>query len=305
MKLSTACLLSCLLPVIAMAETELIHQPTYETGEKIRMEVEVKTDQSLTINGMNLESGADNFIVTTETIEEASGLKTTRKGQFETFQMLIKLPGGQELQFDAANPDATTAAGPLGQIADFVKTVAAATWTSKTDEDGEIQSVEYDGDLSKIPEAFKGDISPERTKRQVETHLKRFPGKPVSVGDTWQRDETANLGQGQEFQLQRKFTYLGPEERNGKMMEKVAMKTTGVAFDVGSQLPLQVKESDLKVESSEGAYWYDPELKEIVEIQDKNNFVGTMTFVANGNELPAELDLTMEVGTKFQRVAAE
>jgi len=127
----------------------------------------------------------------------------------------------------------------------------------------------------------------------------------VNIGDTWQRDETANLGQGQEFQLQRTFTYLGPEERNGKTMEKVDMKTTSVAFDIGGQLPLQLKESDLKVESSEGAYWYDPELKEIVEIHDKNNFVGTMTFVANGNELPAELDLTMEVGTKFKRMAGE
>lgn len=305
MKLATASLLALLLPIAAMAETELIHQPTYEAGETIRMEVEVKTDQSLKINGMNLDTGGDNFIVTTETIEEASGMKTTRKGKFDTFQMLVKLPGGQELQFDAANPDATTAAGPLGQIADFVKAVSAATWTSKTDENGQIQSVEYEGDLSDIPETFKGDLSPERTKKQVETHLKRLPGKTVNVGDSWERDETANLGQGQEFQLQRTFTYLGPDEHNGKMMEKVGMKTTSVAFDLGGNLPLQLKESDLKVESSDGAYWYDPELREIVEIQDKNNFVGTMTFVANGNELPAELDLTMEVGTKFKRVAAK
>ena len=85
-------------------------------------------------------------------------------------------------------------------------------------------------------------------------------------------------------------------------MEKIKSETKSLTYELdGGSIPLELKESDLSVKSSEGTLWYDPDLKQVVETTEAMTIVGTMKFLANGQELPAELDLTMKIKSTMKR----
>ena len=58
--------------------------------------------------------------------------------------------------------------------------------------------------------------------------------------------------------------------------------------------------SDLKVESSEGTILFDREAGRVVESRGKLHVKGSMTLSAGGQELPGELDITMETTSELQ-----
>ncbi|MBT5020714.1 MAG: hypothetical protein HON04_18435 [Planctomicrobium sp.] len=146
---------------------------------------------------------------------------------------------------------------------------------------------------------FKSEVSGEQRKIDQKKMIDRLPGKAVAVGDKWERNEEANLGSGQKFYLVQEFTYDGPVEKGGQTFEKISYVTKSVDFDItGGLVPVEVKETDLKIGSSTATMLYDPSRKVVTEVDDKMQVVGTLTLIANGTELPSELDLTMHMKTK-------
>lgn len=285
----------------ASAQTSFEYGPTFTTGQVIKTEVSIEADQDLTIAGMLLESGNTSFVVTEETVTQANGSTAKFTGKIASFQANINLPGGLSINFDSGNPDAANEqVGPLAQVVEFMKLMSTATWT-KTMKDGEVVAVKYADELTNnVPEAFRSEIDPENEIKQHRQMVARLPETPVSKGDTWKRNQEINIGQGQTFFTESEFTYLGSEMHNGKPMEKIGSKILTLKYDLGNgaAIPLELKSSDLKVESSEGVLWYDPATKGIPEANESFHVTGTMTFIANGMELPAELDLTMSFNTK-------
>src|SRR5690606_19274980 len=115
-----------------------------------------------------------------------------------------------------------------------------------------------DGFLNEVPEIYREDISTASRKQIQQQMINRFPGKKVSVGETWKRNEEIHLGSGQKFYTEREFTYQGEKEHLGRILHKVEMTTNTIQFDItGTSIPLQVKQSSLRIKSSQGEYWYD------------------------------------------------
>ena len=289
-------------PTMVSAETNLSHSPSYKEGDETLTEVEMEIDQTLSIAGMDVETAVSNFIVVKETVTDPTPGQVTIKGEMHKMQMDMSLPGGMSLNYDSGSSNNQAPAGPLAPIKDYLDVASEATWTVVYGQDGKVKSASYDIDETKVPEMFQSEMTDERLTTETNIGIDRMPKEPVSKGDTWERNEQAFLGNGQIFYLVREYTYLGREEHNGKPMEKIAAKTKSVTFEIeGDSLPLQLKESDLSVKSSKGTLWYSPEQKQVVESEDDTHFVGTMTFTAQGQELPAELDLTMKVKTNVKR----
>jgi hypothetical protein len=61
-----------------------------------------------------------------------------------------------------------------------------------------------------------------------------------------------------------------------------------------------VTKSDLKIDSGDGTILFDREVGAIVSAKGKTRIKGSMTFDAGGQELPGDLDLTIETDTELQ-----
>lgn len=280
----------------------LKHAPTYTQGAVKKTEVESETRQTLTIAGMPLESKSTTFAISKETVVDPTpgAVKTTN--QFEVFQITVNIPGGGEVSFDSGGSETIAEGdGPIESMKRYFKLLSSMEWTTILGADGKVTKVEFaPGVADRVPELFKAELNPERWKREANRELDRLPNSLVKVGETWDRDSESELGSGQKFLLNKEYRYVGRVERNGRPMDHVVIDTKSVKYEIGpdSTLPLQVKESDLKINSSKGDLWFDPELKVLAEIQETMHITGKLILVINGNELPSELDLTMKVHSR-------
>jgi len=68
-----------------------------------------------------------------------------------------------------------------------------------------------------------------------------------------------------------------------------------------SPLPIRVKDSQRKVKESKGVVLFDRKLGRIVQSKEWFRIAGGITLVANGQELPSELDLKMETEVAIKR----
>lgn len=126
-----------------------------------------------------------------------------------------------------------------------------------------------------------------------------FPDTPVNKGDTWKRTEDWHIEGGQTLSFDRTYEYVGTEDKDGRPVDKIKVTDEAVRYQLGSNtVNLSVKESDLKIESSEGTLLFDRELGAILERTITSRITGKLTFLLGGQELPAELDLKITRDTQ-------
>lgn len=294
--------LTCLTPQTAQAQVALKYAPKYTAGAAITHEVNIQSNQTLTIAGMPLETKAENFVVVKEQVESAAADgSAVVNGGIDTMQLDLSLPGGLSYQFNSSNPAATQSPVPeLDEVTKFLTEFCKSRWTCDVGSNGHIRNLKYTDDLlSKIPEKMQGEASPEKMMRQTNQGIDRLPGKETQVGDSWERQETLELDGGQSFRMQKKFTYKGVEDHGGKKLHRIDVETGKIEYEAAQPIgPLEVKGSDIKIDSSQGTLWYDVELGRVVESTETMHVVGDIQFSVMGNELPGELDLTLTTTEK-------
>ncbi|MCA9078796.1 MAG: hypothetical protein KDA93_27480 [Planctomycetaceae bacterium] len=299
-------LLSCVViaSVAASAEAQvsLNYSPAVTEGTKIRTEMEVENTQTMTIAGMALETQANNFATIVTTIDkptDSGGYTST--GGYEVLQADLSLPGGFKVQFNSNNPGEAPANPQVAMIHGMLKAMAPAKWSLEMGADHKVLKAEFiDGPIKGVSDIFKHDLDPERIKERGNNEVFIYATEPVKPGESWTRVEKLDLGSGQSFELEREYTYVGPEEKAGRKLEKVTVAVKSVDLQVADNpaLPAKVSESELKVESSEGTLWYDPEQKLYVDTDQTFRVKGSITLTINGMDLPGELDLTMKAKSK-------
>ncbi len=297
---------SCLvvLCVVASAEAQvsLVYNPPTKQGTVIRTEAEIENQQTLTIAGMPLETEANNFATAVTTIGPSTATGGyTATGEYEVLQADLSLPGGLKVAFNSNNLGEGPANPQAAMIVDMLRAMAPAKWKLELGSDHKVLKAEYiGGPITGVSDVFKSDLDPERLKERGNNEVARYATEPMQPGETWKRTENLDLGSGQSFELEREYTYVGPEEKNGRPLEKVTVNVLSTILHVADNpaVPAKVTESDLTVESSEGDLWYDPELKLYVETQQQFHVKGSLTLAINGMELPGELDLTMKSKSK-------
>jgi hypothetical protein len=299
----------CLQPATALAQeaATLKYAPAWQAGVVQETEVEVKTDQVLTIAGMPLESHADSFMTMSEKVVGPTPPGGwSFEGGFSLVQSDIELPGGLKLSFNSNNPDQADAAGPLGIFVEALKATAGAKWVAETDAEHQLTKLEYvDDPFANVDAMLRGNTDPEAIKKQRKNELKRYPAEAVKPGETWTVTEETDLGGGQTITLEKEYTYAGSEQKNDKTLDKVTVKVLSAEYkmDPNAPSPAKVTDAELKVAESGGTYWYDRQLQVFGESQDKVRMTGTLSLEVNGQKLPGELDLTIESGSKTKFTA--
>lgn len=294
---------------LAQEAVTLKYAPPLQAGATQEAEIEVKSDQILTIAGMPLETHANTFLTSQEKIvgpSSAGGWKF--EGSFSLVQSDLEFPGGLKVSFNSNNPEQTGTDGPLGIFAEALKATAGAKWVAETDAEHQITKIEYiDDPFANVDDMLKGNTSPESLKKRRTMELQRYPSDPVKPGDKWTLSEESDLGGGQTLTLEKEYTYVGGEERDGRTFDKVTVKALTVEYkmDAAAPSPAKVTDSELIVAESQGTYWYDRQLQAFSEVHDSVRITGTLTMEINDQKLPGELDLTIATAAKAKVVAPE
>ncbi len=276
----------------------------YLPGTAATSQIEANTKQVLTIAGMNFENTSERFIITTSktgTRNEDGILPITTT--IDKLQVNLSFPGGIKEMFDSGNPEKKAENALLEPVFDLLRVLVKTKTTTLLDNENNIKAIEFpDNPAEKVGDDFKSSFDAEKRKKAAENERGVLPDKPVKAGDSWTHTTDADLSGGQTLTLETRYEYVGTEQKDGKTLDKITLKTISVryAMDPNAKSPLKVKSSELKVSSSEGTILFDREKGAVVTSVSKLRIEGDLKVDANGMELPATLDLTIENRTALQ-----
>jgi len=293
-------LVTLLVGFAATAPAQVTLKYKFPDGRKSTAEAKIKTSQTLTLAGNELVSGSEQSLtITSSNGQRSADGSLTVSNKIEALKAEVTLPGGTEIAFDSAKPDADPPGTQFDFLLDVFKATAKSTWESVMNQGNRVVAVKgRDAAFADLPEAVRGamkaQLDPEYLKAAANDELAKLPSDPVSPGDSWERTNTVRLDSGQRLTFTNKYTYEGNVQQDGKNLEKIASKTTAVDYSVEGESPLKVLASDLKVAASEGEILFDPAYGQIVSQHSKVQVKGSLKLEVMGMEFPGQLDLTME-----------
>lgn len=296
----------CLTAAAAYAQVEL--KPRVIEGSR-HTDQTMTLKQSLKIAGQEIPTTAEVVTATTLTAQKPAADGTVRVvNKTDRMALKVEAPGFQ-LNVDTAKPDAAPADNPMTRgVIEMLKALAAHPYTLVLDPKGAVKAVEgvdqiIQGAGQETAEMLKRELALPKLQRETAQELGALPDKAVKKGDRWERSEVHDIGAGQTLTLQTFYEYDGVVERGGRKLDRVNIFIGDVKYaqDANVMAGAKVTRSDLKAASSLGAYYFDRETGEVVERTTNVRITGPMTMEVNGMELPAELDLTMDVSTVTKR----
>ncbi len=297
-----------IVPTIASAQVKLEYK--YPENREFRYKTNTKIAQTLTLNGMAIETEA-----TEEVVSVAKHGKKRPDGtlpieqKIDSFHTELNLPGGINLSFDSKNPDAKIEIPQLEFLGEVFKLVGDITYTVVLDEKNGVKAIEGTEKMlaraDKLSEAARDSIRSrlenDKIKAKFEEDHHNLPDVLTRPGDSWRRSEMLDLGGGQTMTMEKKYEYVGTEKKGGKAYDKISVQTIKAEYkqDPDAKTPLKVVKSELKVESSSGTILFDREAGQLFDAKGKTRVKGSMTFSAGGMELPGELDLRLDSNTQM------
>ncbi len=301
-------LVALLASVATSAPAQVTLKYKFPDGRKSTSEAKVSTSQTLTLAGMEIVSGSEQSLtITATTGQRAADGTLTVSNKIEALKADVTLPGGVELNFDSANPDADPPGTQFDFLLDVFKLTAKSTWESVLSQDNRVVAVKgRDAVFADLPEtirdAMKEQLDPAYLTTVANDELDKLPSEPVSPGDSWERTNTVRLDSGQRLTFTNEYTYEGSVQQDGKNLEKITLKTEEVGYFVEGNSPLKVLESDLEVAASEGVILFDPAYGQIVSQRNKVQIKGSLKLELMNKEFPGQLDLTMENSVTMEEV---
>ena len=212
--------------------------------------------------------------------------------------------------YDSSEPDAKIDNAQLAFLGQVFKLAGEISYTVVLDGKAKVKAIEgAEKILEKADklepmarDAIRSRVESDKIKTQFEQSHAILPDVLARPGESWERTETLDAGGGQTLTFRKKYEYAGTEKKGDKTLDKITVKANDVklTMDPNTQSPAKVTKSDLKVESSDGTILFDREAGCVVESKGKTQIKGSLTLSIQGQDLPGELDLTMETTTTLQ-----
>ncbi|HEX3726570.1 MAG TPA: hypothetical protein VHV08_10025 [Pirellulales bacterium] len=288
---------------ISLGQVTLEHK--FAEGSTFTLEMVTKFEQKLTIAGMETDTNSDARAAVKTTVgkRDVEG-KLRVQQKIDTLQVLVGVMG-QNYTFDSANPD-EKGTSPLEMMRSVHKALTGQVTTIVYDKSNRATAVERDENALgavniEARELVKTQLDPENLKNEANESLDEIKSDPISKGDTWERVKAIHFGAGQIMDFKTQYTYQGTTEKDGKTFDKISSKALSVTFSLAnSPLPFSVKSSDLKPTESEGVILFDRQKGQVIESNTSNRVEGDIVFSYNDKDLPAKLDLKMDVATTIK-----
>ena len=286
----------------------------FPEGKKLTYKTTTKMHQVLTINGMEIPTDVDQTTVSSQSVGKRRNDSTLPVEQKpESIRVELSSFGGINITYDSSDPNAKIENEQVAFLGDVFKLAGEAVYTVVLDGQNKFKAIEGTEKLlekaDKLDEKAKGlirsQLEPDKLKKDFEQSHRNLPDVLARPGESWERTEDLEIGGGQTLSFRKKYEYAGTEKKGDKTLDKITSKATEVKYsmDPAAESPLKVTKSDLKVVSSDGTMLFDREAGCVVESKGKTQIKGSMTFSVQGQELPGELDLTMENSVQLQPAA--
>ncbi len=284
----------------------------YPEGTKLTYKSTSKTQQTLTLMGMGIETKQDATVVRSRSVGKKRPDATLPiEDKVESLHVEMTFPGGS-LIYDSSDPNVKIDNPALAFLGDVFKLTSQAAVTIVLDEHNKVKAVEGTEKLiekadkldAMAKDTIRSSFEPDKLKAKFVQEHTNLPEVLARSGEPWERTEVLDEG-GQTFTFRKKYEYLGTEKKGEKTLDKISSKATAVDLkqDPESKSPFKVVKSDLKIESSEGAMLFDREAGCVVDAKGKTRIKGALTFSVNGQELPGDIDLILESHTELQPAA--
>jgi len=280
---------------LAMAQVTL--KPKVTEGATYKTRETQKVTQTLSLNGQNLDTNSDVTITSQTDYGQRSADKSlSYKTTFVSVLADMDLYG-TKVKFDSAKPDAKSD-NPIADIVlDAFRKIKDTTLTFTLDGDNRLVTV--DG----IKEGT--GISADDLKSAHRQSNDRLPAEAVKPGDSWDRTEQMELGQGQILVVKRKYEYAGttpkfPTVKDSPQLDKITATDLTVEFKVkGEANPITVNECDLKVAESKNTFLFDREAGRFVDAQTALKIEGVLKLAVAGMALELA---HLKIETRHQEV---
>jgi hypothetical protein len=292
----------------ARAQVKLEYK--FPEGKTLTYKSTVKTNQVLTINGMEIPTDAEETVVVSQVNGKRAGDSTLPiQEKVESHRTDLTIPGGIQITYDSKDPDAKIDNEQLKFLEDVFKFAGSIAYTVVLDTKNKVKAVEGTEALLEKAEkldprvrgTMRGELQADKLKKKFEQLHANLPDVLARPGEPWERTETLSTG-GQEFSFRKKYEYTGTEKKGDKTLDKITSKVLDVKMiqQPNDESPLQVTKSDLKVESSEATILFDREAGCVVESNGKLHIKGSATYKIMDMELPGELDITFVTSQELQ-----
>jgi hypothetical protein len=293
----------------ARAQVKLEYK--FPEGQTLTYKTSLKIKQVITIMGMEIPSEVEETVVSSREVGKRAGDSTLPlQEKIVSVRNDMTLPGVGQITYDSKDPNAKIENEQLKMLEDVFKLASQIAYTVVLDANNKVKAVEGTEKLLEkadkldplVRDSMRSRLQADKLKAKFEQSHGNLPDVLARPGEPWERTETLDIGSGQELVFRRKYEYAGTEKKGDKALDKITTRTMEVKLkvDPDSQAPAKVTKSDLKVESSDGTILFDREAGRVAEARGKLHVKGTMTLSVQGQELPGELDLTMETNHELQ-----
>jgi hypothetical protein len=150
---------------------------------------------------------------------------------------------------------------------------------------------------------LKNQMNNEHLKRVHEQELSRLPKKAVKPGDAWEQVDDVDLGSGQMLKMERRYEYLGTEQRGGRQLDKIGItdkRVVSLDLPANPLVPIKVSNVNLDVAESKGTLYFDRERGLDASLNHLMHLKGKLTLTIGEQELPTDLDLKIEGTQKLK-----
>ena len=237
----------------AAAQTTLRYK--FTKGEKLNYELEQKMTMAMSFGGRDISFDMGQIIDMTWNVLDVDADGKAKMTQTIT-RLRFTMDGGPAGKIDFDSKDDKEIQGEAGKLmTPILRALAGAEIGLTMDSQGKISDVKVPEKLAKATKGFAGGpaggglgemFSEEGLKRMMDQSGLRLPKEAVAKGKTWEQQMEMKMPMGK-LKVETVNTYEGPAKRDGKELERVAMKPK-VAFELepGSPAKIAVKSQDAK-----------------------------------------------------------
>lgn len=212
--------------------------------------------------------------------------------QFTRVRMNLNAPTGG-FDFDSQSDEQPTGIGAL--MAPALKAMAKARFTMKMTPQGEIEHVEVSEEtvraLQSLPGAAQmgGAFTKEGLVNMVKQGSTSFPSEPLQKGGSWLNKLETELPQLGKMEAVSKLTYAGPEEVEGKSLERINVDlTTKIVPQQGGLAQVSIND-----QKSQGAVYFDNTAGRISHSEMLQNM--NLSVTVGGNNYEQRIEQTIKI----------
>jgi Family of unknown function (DUF6263) len=293
------------------AEAQVKLQYKFPEGQTLTYKKTEKASQVLKLAGQAFETEVKETVLTSWIFGKKQENSTQPiEEKIEAFATEMSLPGGINISYDSKDPNAKIAHPQLSYLDDVYKLLSHLDYTVVLDAQNKVKAVEGTEKIlektEKLNEMAKQTVRSAVDSQHLKEEFEENHGNLTDVvarpGESWERTDKLALGNGQTLTFRKRYEYAGTEKRGDATLDRINVKTSEVKYDMDpkSTSPLKVLKSDLKIESGDAFILFDREAGRVVASKGKTQVKGPMTFQSGGQEIPGELDWTLDSETELQ-----